>query len=339
VRRLAGQTIVRAHDRLRSMQRVVRRYGRIARHLIAFRAPDELRACPVCGHPRPVPLLPLPLEGHARSFGFASGCERCGVVFANPLPVAAQVAQVYSPDGAWGRHRQAEEEPPVSRVRLERLFEPVAGVVRIDAPPPGARVLDFGCGLGGMLDAFAALGWETFGIEPAVKTAFSRHRELLDVPTSPTFDIAILHHVLEHVTDPLTILRRMADAMHDDAVLLISVPNLDEVSVHGELKYCIRAGVHVLAYTSSSLAWLLAEAGFEPTSDRSSLGAGDRGRHRMVLAARRRGPVARPARPLDAAREALARYAAMHEPRRPERFLPVRTRAALLDLRRTEWRV
>ena len=36
-----------------------------------------------------------------------------------------------------------------------------------------------------------------------MKVAFARHRDLTDIPSAGEFDLAILHHVLEHVTDPL----------------------------------------------------------------------------------------------------------------------------------------
>lgn len=333
-----GRVVFGALKRGRNAVRPVRRAARIVRHVMAYRVPDELNACPVCGAPAPRALMPIPLEGRVRSYGFASGCERCGVVFANPLPSAAQVAAVYSPAGEWGRHRQDEQEKQVSRGRLELYFQPVSDTFSVLQPPPGGAVLDFGCGLGGMLDGFAALGWQTYGIEPAMKGAFARHHELEEIPTSGAFDLGVLHHVLEHVTDPLTILKQMAGAVREGGFLLISVPNLDSVSVHGEMKYCIRAGVHVLAYTSACLTWLAAEAGFEVVSDRSGLSE-ERQRHRVVLARRRVSPVPRPSAPLDAATRALARYAATREDRSALRLLPVRMQAAVLDLQRTRWRI
>ncbi len=259
-------------------------------------------------------------------------------MFANPLPSAARVAEVYSPEGDWGRHRQQEQEKPVSRARLVRLFEPVASTMNVLEPRAGATVLDFGCGLGGMLDGFAALGWQTYGIEPAMKGAFARHRELTDIPVAGAFDVAVLHHVLEHVTDPRTILRKMSGAVREGGILLISVPNLDDVAVHGELKYCIRADVHVLAYTGACLTWLAADAGFEVVSERATL-MSDQTRHRIVLARRQTAPVDPPAAPLGSAVAALARYAAARESMSALRLLPVRMRAAVLDLQRTEWRI
>jgi 2-polyprenyl-3-methyl-5-hydroxy-6-metoxy-1,4-benzoquinol methylase len=315
----------------------VRRGARIVRHIATYRAPDEVVRCPACDAPRPVPLRPIPLDGRAHGYGYASGCVRCGVVFANPLPSAQAVAEVYTAEGAWGRHRQDEQEKQVTEGRLALLFAPLAPSFDVLRPPRGASVLDVGCGLGGLLDAFAAAGWRTTGIEPAVKGAFARHEELSEIPTQPRFDVAVLHHVLEHVTNPLEILRQLSKAVVPGGYLLIKVPNLDDVGQHGDMKYCIRAGVHVLAYTSACLAWLAHEAGFEVVSDRRSLD-GTMLRHRTVLARRVDGG-ARPGAPLTAARQAFARYAAAHEPSAFARWLPVRIQSALRDLERLEYRV
>jgi SAM-dependent methyltransferase len=329
--KLLAPTIIRRA--VKSATRVVR----IGRHLLFFTVPDERSHCPVCTAPSPRPMLPIPLEGRSRTFGFASACERCGVLFANPFPSADETATAYSPEGVWGRHRQEEQEKQVSRLRLERIFEPVAASFDVLKPPPGASVLDFGCGLGGMLDGLAALGWNTSGIEPAMKGAFDRHRELTEIPSTATFDLAVLHNVLEHVTDPLTILRRLAGAVREGGYLLISVPNLDKVAVHGEMKYCIRAGVHVLAYTQACIRWLAADAGFEVVSDRSEVSS--RQRHLIVIAQRRAVMVAKPVHPVRDVDRAIASYAAVHRTPVAQRFLPVRVQAAFLDLQRSRWRV
>ena len=53
----------------------------------------------------------------------------------------------------------------------------------------------------------AGAGWETYGIEPSTTVAFLRHRQLEAAPQDGTFDLVILHHVLEHVPKPLEVLR------------------------------------------------------------------------------------------------------------------------------------
>lgn len=323
------------------LRRKVKRVGqgfRIVRHVLTYRPADQRSDCPACGGRRIEHLLPLALERRVRRYGFVSGCRRCGIVFANPLPAESAIARTYSAAGEWGRERQSEHEKAVSDRRLRQLFAPVANDLCVWNPPPGATVLDIGCGLGGMLDAFARFGWNTYGIEPASKVAFTRHRELAQIPSSSSFDLVLLHHVLEHVSSPLAMLREAASALRPGGVLLIGVPNLDELSHHRELKYCIRSNIHVMAYTVASLTWLAADAGLVIVGTGENA-AGVFGRRRVVLARKADGPVERPRDPLRAAVEAFGRYRRTSDERSYRDRLPVRLQAALMDLEHAEWRV
>ena len=76
-----------------------------------------MRHLQVLGYARPITP--------SRRYGFMSGCERCGVVFANPLPLPDQLQELYTPDGKWGQTRP-DREPPVSRERISRMFRPIS---------------------------------------------------------------------------------------------------------------------------------------------------------------------------------------------------------------------
>ena len=265
-------------------------------------------------------------------FGFISGCENCGVLFANPLPRKDELAHLYSPDGAWGLPRQSRREVPVSRAQLNRLFAPVASELNVLAPRHGASVLDIGCGLGGMLDTLADAGWLTYGIDPAVRSAFERHRDAVEIPTNAQFDLVILYHVLEHVTDPLAMLRRAAGALHIGGYLIVSVPNIDCADEHGDFNYCLRSKTHVLAYSEVCMRWLTAEAGLALVSARDARES----RHLVGIYRRDATLVSLPSVPLAAARDALDRYFARHPaPGTLLRAWPVRLRAATLNLQRS----
>lgn len=251
------------------MRRLTNDGARALSQLSWYAPPGEQRACPACGSLIVRHIEPLGLrqpQDHHWKFGFISGCRQCGVLFANPLPTSRDLVRAYSPEGDWGRTRQEEREKPVTRGRLARAFAPIVAELDPLRPPPGAAVIDFGCGLGGMLDTLANVGWQTFGVETATRVAFTRHAELREVPQDGRFDLAILHHVLEHVTDPLVILRQLAGATREGGFLLVSVPNLDALPLHRDLDYCIRSRTHVLAYSTECLRWLLADAGFEIVS-------------------------------------------------------------------------
>ena len=180
------------------------------------------------------------------------------------------------------------------------------------APPPGSAVLDFGCGEGKLLDVFQEHGWDTWGIEPAGDDAFRRHRRLRVVPDSPTFDLIVANHVLEHVTDPLTLLRRFSAASRESAYLFISVPRFDTLPVHRDYGYVINGRAHVMAYTSTCLEGLLARAGWAPVGpppDRVPKGRGKTTCSRLRMIARRADETSPlPGSPLTPAREALRLY-------------------------------
>jgi 2-polyprenyl-3-methyl-5-hydroxy-6-metoxy-1,4-benzoquinol methylase len=307
-----------------------------ARQLASYVPPGEQRVCPACGAQPTTNLEPLSITSPASvrwKFGFISGCEQCGVVFANPMPSEQELDTVYSPEGEWGRHRQDEQEKAVSARRLAWLFNPLIHEFDVLRPSAGATVLDFGCGLGGMLDALEDVGWTTYGIEPATDVAFRRHRRLTEIPDDARFDLVLLSHVLEHVTAPLGILRQLARATRPGGLLLVRLPNLEGVGEHRDLKYCIRSKTHLMAYSVPCLEWLLADAGFALLRD--TVRTEHNARHLIVLARRVAEPVSKPVQPLTAARRALRAYAAgSHGDQHRWRPLPVRLRAAMLNMAR-----
>jgi SAM-dependent methyltransferase len=303
-----------------------------------YAVPGERSTCPACGTREVEHLHPLPLHDRAdwRRVGFASGCRQCGLVFANPMPTDETLSHMYSPDGRWGRTRQEDDpEKRPSLGYLVRLLEPVRAELDVDSPPPGAAVLDFGCGSGEILDALKERGWNTFGIEPAVKTAFVRHRELEVIPGSPSFRLVVAHHVLEHVPNPLAVLRSLADSVIAGGHLLVSVPRLDTLPQHRDFRYCVNDRAHVVSYTADAMATLMSMAGLQavdlnppadqPTEDRRTL-------RRLRMIGRKGGVPSPQPNPLAAARRAFEQWAAGTGAAPPS--ISVRARAAIMNVER-----
>jgi SAM-dependent methyltransferase len=292
-----------------------------------YRAPRELTRCPACSSPRLDALalhkLPAALDG--RRTGLVSGCEDCGLVFVNPSPSEDALAAMYGPDGEWAIGRKDEATAPKREAenirgsgRWQRIFDPIRSELDVTRPPPGASVLDFGCGRGKFLDVLRVCGWQTFGIEPATDLAFARHRQLHSIPGQPTFDLVIAHHVLEHVTDPLALLAQFASATRPGGYLLVGVPRLDTLPLHRDLSYVI-SRVHVRSYTAVCMEGLLARAGWQMVaapSDEVMIAGGRRTSARLrALARLGTETIAVPQRPLDAARRALKAYWEQEAPR------------------------
>jgi 2-polyprenyl-3-methyl-5-hydroxy-6-metoxy-1,4-benzoquinol methylase len=110
---------------------------------------------------------------------------------------------------------------------------------------PGSRVLDFGCGAGG-LTAELARQYEVVGVDfsaPAVAVAKGRGLDVRLVGAGdglPTgFDAACAFDVIEHVEDDVDELRRLASAVRPNGLVMVTVPayrmlwgRMDEVAGH-----------------------------------------------------------------------------------------------------------
>lgn len=97
------------------------------------------------------------------------------------------------------------------------------------------RILDVGCGTGFALDVAHARGLETYGIEfnptAAAKaqsrghTVFSVSIEEMDSKWRGYFDLISLNQVLEHVSDPVILIRNCISLLSPKGVIAIAVPS------------------------------------------------------------------------------------------------------------------
>jgi SAM-dependent methyltransferase len=118
------------------------------------------------------------------------------------------------------------------------LFE-IAGK-RVPAHGLKARVLDVGCFEGALLDQLATrTDWMLSGVEPNPKAAAVARAKghtvwqagaedvMAVVPGGSRFDLIFLSQVIEHVQDPLGVVRRLKELLRPEGMLVLSTPNLD----------------------------------------------------------------------------------------------------------------
>jgi 2-polyprenyl-3-methyl-5-hydroxy-6-metoxy-1,4-benzoquinol methylase len=120
--------------------------------------------------------------------------------------------------------------------RGHRVAAQVGEFVRLE----GARVLDVGCGSGGLSIAFAQRGAQVSAIEPdATRRAWAEERiaghdvivELSDSVAErlnhadESVDVVLLDSVIEHVEDPQATLREVVRVLRPGGVVYITWPN------------------------------------------------------------------------------------------------------------------
>jgi SAM-dependent methyltransferase len=122
------------------------------------------------------------------------------------------------------------------------------------------------------------------------------------------FDLAVAHHVLEHVGDPLRILRALFACLKPGGLLFVSVPRLDTLAQHRDYHYCINDRAHIVSYTTEAMATLMGMAGFEAVPLNPPPGEATQGWRavkRLVMIGRKGGTPTAVAEPLRAARNAF----------------------------------
>jgi SAM-dependent methyltransferase len=150
-------------------------------------------------------------------------CKDCDAGFTAPVPESLDryYPAMYRNYGAWSR-RIFEAMYRLQTRRWSRAFG-----------KPG-KALEVGCGHGWMLNALRGYGWRVCGVERnAASARFATQQLRLPVlvgdldalQSAPTFDLIVMHHVLEHLPDPATILHQCAERLKEGGTLIVCVPN------------------------------------------------------------------------------------------------------------------
>jgi 2-polyprenyl-3-methyl-5-hydroxy-6-metoxy-1,4-benzoquinol methylase len=157
--------------------------------------------------------------------------------------------------------------PPLRERATHRL-----GVLLHPWRPEGA-VLDVGCGAGSYLDLMRALGWSrTVGVDISQSAVESARGlgleayagELADANfRDGEFDAVSLSHTLEHVGDPVGLLREVKRVTKPGGRVAIVVPNVQSVSsrIFGQRWVGLETPRHLVNYSKDALAKVLDEAG------------------------------------------------------------------------------
>jgi len=189
-------------------------------------------------------------------------CRRCDLVFVADRPTLANLIAAYERVhlGDYQVRHKLDWEPWMRHkaLTLDRL-----GIGSWEQGPGPHRALDVGCGEGRLLQLLQRRGWRAEGLELNRELTADARRLGLTVavgaveqaePKGP-FELITLNHLLEHIREPLAVLRRARGWLAQGGLLVVETPlrpDFDNID-------------HLYCFSAASLMLALARTGFTPT--------------------------------------------------------------------------
>jgi glycosyltransferase involved in cell wall biosynthesis/SAM-dependent methyltransferase len=183
------------------------------------------RKCPICKNNTEKARMVFPYVTKFNNVSFTYlKCNSCSSDFVDPIPDSDTFTKMYAKSGYHDYFYQSSdggEYAPSVQLLTQHL-------------PAGASVLDYGCGVGGFLQALVAAGFVPFGVEfdrDAADLAAKRAGcdaisvdDFQSLPVKPMFDAIHFGDVLEHLPDPAKTLNDLLVYLKPGGILYVEGP-------------------------------------------------------------------------------------------------------------------
>jgi len=201
-------------------------------------------ACNACGTDRFVALASVD--------GWTIGrCAACGLVYVNPTAFF-EATEAFSEVSRAFEYTEYMHQPVTDAIlEFERrqLLANAAEIARLAPsdrqPAPCLRFLDLGCGSGAAVRAATDLGWEATGIDiDPLLVQEGRDSLGVDLRCVPivesglpeaSYDFVKLRDVVEHLPNPLEVLRKVGELLAPGGVALFVTPNEDGLATRARV--------------------------------------------------------------------------------------------------------
>jgi SAM-dependent methyltransferase len=198
-------------------------------------------------------------------------CPRCGLTSSDPVPDSQTIEAHYAAKFQSGNYKLSRDYAPQLMTRYKQFVDFAGRLVDFKSAP---RVLDVGCFTGDMLCLMQQAGADVYGLElqrEAVEIAAEKLPGRIfaaDVHsndfTQLDFDLVTMTGVIEHVTEPVKLLRRCADLLKPGGAIMLETPDSGSLlcRLMGRRWPPYSAVEHIHLFSSRSLRKALEEVGF-----------------------------------------------------------------------------
>lgn len=182
--------------------------------------------CPLCSEPaasarRPSEASAAEVCCNVRAFADrrfrVARCAGCGSIHAADAISDAELAAYYA---AYPYHRQRYD------LMTMLFYDVYERRLRRAGVRPEHSILDYGCGSGHLLRFLRWKGFSDLAGYDAHSAAFAD-----PAPLGRRYDCVIAQDLIEHVADPVALLRQLAELLRPGGILIIGTPNADGIDL------------------------------------------------------------------------------------------------------------
>lgn len=200
-------------------------------------------------------------------------CKKCGLIYTNPRPKQSIISEYY-PDDYWDIDEATKSSEAKLKLFIHKFINKFSYKLTI-APQIDGKILDIGCGDGKLLFKLKKDGWRTYGVETSELAAeYAQNKYDIEIFNGTveeaqfedeTFDVVILNHVLEHLSDPTATLNEINRIMAEGGILAVGIPNAGSFEAKFFKKYWTAWELprHLYHFTPETASSLLEKTGFE----------------------------------------------------------------------------
>lgn len=212
--------------------------------------------CMICGN-KAMETFPKEFQGIAISY---YKCNKCNHLTANefdPDELYMDKSYFTEVDHGWEMRNKRV-------LKFLNFFSRLPGIKL----PLGIKALDYGCGIGSLVEDLAAIGNDAMGYEPFPNPGIRLENIITEQDQLENFkgkfQLVTMIEVIEHLREPGIQLREIKELLTEKGYLLISTGIFRENFHADEWFYLNPLAGHVSIYSEESIQQLLKEEGFLP---------------------------------------------------------------------------
>jgi len=193
-------------------------------------------SCPICGSAFSSDIGDV----HDDRYGYSGyfllrRCLECSHVYLDAAFTSEKLSELYSDFYPRSSFRLDDYHPHKERTGLMAWLDGTRSSA-FRWVPPNVSVLDIGCGFGETLGYHKARGCEVYGVDAdqnirrvADRFGFKVHVGLFnpDNYEPSSFDYVTMDQVMEHVQEPIEMLRGIERALKPGGIAILSMPNVE----------------------------------------------------------------------------------------------------------------